>query len=305
MTTQAREQGQRKQEEACAQTFLRWLGCQYGTDYELQRAEECPELKGRWDFVARVEGHRDWLALEIKGLVVPQSLRQFDSWSKFAKSVTKELHARRTIHGSFAICPGFPWKFNQKQSKILVKAFVDALTEVSSNQVDLGPVIASKFSEWPTKPPRSDPELWRGQHVYKIIHPPEELLVVKLDDTDYSVEIWASVSQVFMVDQALDQAVLGIFDPDVGKGAKPNEQLREARQKGASETVLLLDSHIRWKPNTVTQVLNGIDKALISDIDAVYLVSVTNNRVKRVWPLAHRVGSAHQLHFTSQFPSQE
>lgn len=289
MTTGVREQGQRKQEDVCAQTFLRWLGSQCGSNYELQRAEECPELRGRWDFVARVEGHTDWLALEVKGLVIPQSLRQFGSWSKFSESVTKELHARRTIQGSFAIITGVPWKFNQKQRKILAKAFVDALTEVYSNidldaLVDLGPVITPKFSEWPTKPPTIDQKLWREQHVYKIIHPPEELFVVKLDNTGYTVEIGPVVSQVFMVDRALYQAVLGIFDPEAGKGAKPNDQLREARQKGASETVLLLDSHIRWKPNIVAQVLNGIDQTLMSDIDAVYLVNDINNRVKRVWP---------------------
>jgi len=79
--------------------------------------------------------------------------------------------------------------------------------------------------------------------------------------------------------------VLGIFAPEAGKGAKPNEQLHEARQKGASETVLLLGSHIRWKPNIVAQVLDSIDQTLISDIDAIYLVNGTNNRVKRVWPL--------------------
>lgn len=173
---------------------------------------------------------------------------------------------------------------------MLARAFVDALTDVYSNmdqgaQVDLGPVIAPRFSKWPSKPPTIDHKLWREQHVYKIIHPPEELFVVKLDDTGCAVEIGPVVSQVFMVDQALYQAVLGIFDPEAGKGAKPNEQLREARHKGASETILLLDSHIRWKPDIVAQVLNCIDQALMSNIDTVYLVSGTNNRVKKVWPL--------------------
>ena len=59
MTT--REQGQRKQEEVCAQTFLCWLSSQCGTNYKLQRAEECLELRGRWDFIARVEEHTGWL----------------------------------------------------------------------------------------------------------------------------------------------------------------------------------------------------------------------------------------------------
>ena len=111
----------------------------------------------------------------MKGLVIPQSLRQFGSWLRFGESVTKELHRRRTIQGSFAIITGVPWEFNQKQSKLLAKTFVDALTDVSSSidlgaQVDLGPVIAPRFSEWPAKPPTIDQKLWREQHVYGKVH---------------------------------------------------------------------------------------------------------------------------------------
>lgn len=169
--------------------------------------------------------------------------------------------------------------------EILCPSIFQLIVDIDlDTQVDLGPLIALRFSDWPTKPPTIDQKLWREQHVYKIIYPPEELFVVKLDATGYTVEIGPVVSEVFKTDPALCQAVLGIFNPQAGKGAKPNEQLREARQMGASETILLLDSHIRWKPNIVAQVLDSIDQTLMSDIDAVYLVNGTNNRVKRVWP---------------------
>ena len=295
MTTQSREHGQHEQEEACAQTFLDWLGPQRGVvNYELRRAEEVPEQRGRWDFIARVKGYTDWLALEVKGLVIPQSLRQLGDWSKFSTWVTKELQLQWTVHGTFALITNIPWTFNQTQSKMLVKTFAETLVEVAQNlemdgQVNLGPRIASRFGDWPTKPPTIDPPLWYEQGVSKVIYPPEDLFVYKLEDTGCSVELGASVGQAFVVDPALSQAVLGIFNPGDGKGAKPNEQLREARQKGTSETVLLLDSHMRWKPNVIALALNGIDQTLLSNIDSVYLVSVANSRVRRVWPSQHEL----------------
>jgi hypothetical protein len=69
LTTKFDRESQREQEKACAQTFLHWLGLQHGASYELQRAEECPELKGRWDFIARAEGDTIY---DYKGAVFPR-----------------------------------------------------------------------------------------------------------------------------------------------------------------------------------------------------------------------------------------
>ncbi|MBI4199110.1 MAG: hypothetical protein HY535_01375 [Chloroflexi bacterium] len=254
----------------------------------MHRAEEVfPELQGqlRWEFVARVKGRPDWRALEVKALLIPEDRRQINDWSAFCTRVTRQLQGK--LQGEFAITTSIPWTFDQADGRRLVRAFVEALFETVQNQAsesetNLGPAIAARFQGWPTKPPTNDQNLWREQGIWRVICPPEDLLVVKLEDSGCSVEIGASEGQAFVVDSALERALLGIFDARGGRGAKPNEQMREAHRKGASETVLLLDSHIRWKPNVVAQVLKSIDQTLLSNIDAVYLVDVANGRAKRV-----------------------
>jgi hypothetical protein len=249
----------------------------------MQRAEDCPGLEGRWDFNARSRGDTQWFALEVKGLVIPQSLRQFGSWTKLCRAVTEELQERGDFRGTFTIIANVPWTFSQKQGKVLANAFVQALIEGAADvnvgdQINIGPAIASRFWDWPKDSPRTD------RSTSKIIHPPQDLLVYKLDASGCSVEGGISMSEAFVVDSALYQAVSDIFASRPGECAKPNVQLREARERGASRTVLLLDSHIQWKPNTVADVLKCLDQGLLSSIDSVYLVSVHNNRVREVWP---------------------
>lgn len=289
MSPRSSQQGKRGQEQACAQAFVDWLSSRRGRSYELTRAEECPDLTGRWDFVARERGRASWLALEVKGLVVPQSLRQFGSWSKFCERLTKDVERNQFVQGSFGIMPAIPWTFTQSQANGLVEAVGEALAEVTTDMrvgemVNLGPAIASRFGDWPAKKPTSDKTLWREQGIYKVVHHLEDLFLHKLGEGICSVEILGSVSQAFEVPPALAQAVQGILDSGSGKGAKPNEQLREARQKGASETILLLDSHIAWEPRVVVDALRGIDESLLSNVDGVYLVSATNNNMQQVWP---------------------
>lgn len=289
MTPRSRQQAQREQEEACAQTFLDWLASQRGRSYELSRAEDSSALTGRWDFVAGERGCASWLALEVKRLVVPQSRRQFGSWSKFCERLTEDLQRHQVVQGAFTIMPAIPWTFTQRQGNTMIQVIGKALAEVTTNmgvgeEVNLGPAIASRFGDWPTKPATSDQTLWHKQGIYKVVHPAEDLFLFKLGEGGCCVEILGSVGQVFVVDPALDRAVLGIFDSERGKGAKPNEQLREARQKGASETILLLDSHIAWRPDSVEETLTSIDQSLFSNMDGVYLVSATDNRIQKVWP---------------------
>lgn len=290
MADNSRLRGQEEQEHACAQTFLAWLGTQHGGVYELNRVEQVPELLGRWDFVASIAGYAEWLALEVKGLVIPRSRRQFGDWSRFSIWVTRELRTRGTVKGEFAISIGIPWTFNQKQGKMLVPGFVEALEQIGpdikkGDAANIGTEIASVFVDWPTKPPTNDKDLWREQRIWKVINPPEDLQLFKLDESNgVSVELGASVGQPFDVDPALQQAIQGIFAPDEVGAAKPNEQLGEAQHKGASETILLLDSHITYKPAVVRDSLNRIDRTLMSNIDGVYYVSVSGRQVTKVWP---------------------
>lgn len=284
----SREEGKRAQERLCAQTFLRWFNYQRGTKYKLQRAERIPELNGRWDFVAQAPRNNQWIALEVKGLVIPQSLKLFGNWSTFCRLVTKELQRLGTVEGSFAIFSGIPWTFDQRQRNMMVESFTEVLNEVApsillGDMVNIGSEIASCFPDWPIERPDVDMVLWREHHIYKIIQRPKDIFIHKLDDTGCSVECDGIVSEVFIPDQALIEAILCIFETKNGRSAKPNEQLGDARLKGATGTFLLLDSHIRWTPNIVVQVLSSLNRALLSNIDAVYLVSTYNNRVKEVW----------------------
>ncbi len=289
MVTESYREGQKEQEKACANTFLSWLSSQYNASYELHRADEKPEIKGRWDFVANEIGRKNWLAIEVKGLVIPHVRRQFNSWCKFCDALTKELHTQQILLGSFVITTGVPWIFNQRQSKLLKSALLDVLVNICPgdylDSVNIGSKIASLFPDWPTKPPTIDNQLSKTQHVYKIIHPPEDIFISKLDNIKTSIEC-IPLSQVYRPHDELIRAILRIFNPEEGKGAKPNIQLYEARDKGALETILLLDSHIKWQPNIVAKLLVNIDQSLFSSIDSIYLISCNNNLVRKVWPLS-------------------
>lgn len=289
MNPQEREQRQQEQEQACAQTFLDWLGAQRGMNHELQRAERVPELKGRWDFIARVQGRADWLAIEVKGIVLPESRRQFGDWAKFCSQVTKQGQGQ--IQGEFLVTTGIPWNFNQQESKELRVAFTQALAEVapqltSGEFTDLGPEIAKRFKDWPTEPPRVDMEAFkrgiRGKRMF--IYLPKSLSVCKVENNGCLVELGASIPGAVTIDSALDIAVSSLLDAQGQKNAIANKQLGEAKRRGAAEAILLLDSHIRYKPNFIAHLLRCVDQAQLSNIDAVYLVSVSDKLVDKVWP---------------------
>ena len=164
--------------------------------------------------------------------------------------------------------------------------FGAALFETAPNlDVDdlgnLGPRIAELFPEWPKKKSASSPRIdW---NTGRVVYDPEDLWITKLEDTGWCVEIWSSVGQAFMVDPTLNQAVKRIFQPRGGKGAKPNEQLGLAKQMGAINTILLLDSYIADRPDIVRQALSNMDKTLLSSIDNVFLVSVSGSHIEDVW----------------------
>jgi hypothetical protein len=280
------EQDKHQQERECAETFMGWRCGQRGDSYKLKRAEEVPKLCGRWDFVGRVEGSSGWIALEVKSLVVSQSLRQFGSWAKCCARVTKRVQGN--LQGEFAVLVDIEYEFDQKQSGQLVEVIANVLVEAApqvplGDVVNLGSEIADRFSAWPTEPPRIDPSFPPPREC-KFIYPPKELCVQKLKDTGCSVAPW-SQSQPYCVSPALIYATEQIFNTSAGKGSKPNEQLNEAKVKGASETILLLDLQTgEWQPNVVAYALNQIDRKFVTAIDSIYLVSVSGHRVKRVGP---------------------
>jgi len=288
---ESHEEGKKEQERLCAQTFLNWLGSQRGTKYKLQRAEEPPDLKGRWDFVAQAPRNNQWIALEVKRLVLPQSLKQFNGWSIFCDLLTAKLREYGTVKGSYNIFTIVPWAFNQKKRGEMVEAFADILSRVAAGAergkpIDIGLEIASRFSDWPATPD-INMQLWSERGICEAIQEPKEVFVTKLRGTGCSVIFTGGA---LFTERALKEAIIGIFQTKNGKSAKPNEQLGEARFKGATETFLLLDSHNLWEPDHVTWILSELDWTLLSNIDAIYLVDVHNSRVKEVW---HSSGKRH------------
>ena len=85
--------------------------------------------------------------------------------------------------------------------------------------------------------------------------------------------------------EAEETAIRLLLEAISGGGAKANEQLGMAKQIGAKETVLLLDCHLPYRPEIIKQALANIDLNLLSNIDRVYLVSVSDQQVTDVTPI--------------------
>lgn len=273
-----------KQEKACAQCFVEWYNRRYGTKYSLQRAEKVfAELVSntRWEFVARqCEEDMEWLAIEVKGLVIPEARRQFMDWNKFFKRVTEDLDCR--LKGTFSIIGVPPLALSQRERiqlrKVVVRAVLESTLDMKKNEkLDLGLTILAQFPDWPSTP---DLVMKPQPHAVKI---PHELWLVKISDRGCSVELGVSPPHIFNVEGAEEEAIRLVFNQTRWGNARPNEQLRLAKERGAKETILLLDSHLPLRPITIKQVLVNTDSTLLSDIDSVYLVSVSNKQVIKVW----------------------
>lgn len=279
----ATQDGKADQELACAQVFVDWRNSVDGVAYQLERADVA--LGGRWDFVAREQGGQRWLGIEIKGLVLADNRRQFNGWESFLAQVSKQVPGR--VAGGYFLWATLPWQFRQQQAKDLVEPFIQALAELDiaeGEQGNLGPGIAKRFPAWPKKPPTGDEALWRERGEWKVIHPPEDLFVLKGSDEETGVEVGMSMGQAFDVDWTLIETLLDIFEPDKQGDVKPNIQLAEAKSKGAVATALLLDSHMPWKPPVIKKALGHVPASAFSAIDGVYLVSTHNQKVERVRP---------------------
>lgn len=276
-----KQHGKADQELACVQVFTDWLGSRRGVTYMVERADNIPGR--RWDFVACEQGGGRWLGIEIKSLILADDRRQFNDWSAFLSRISNRFSSR--IAGSWFVVAAMPWQFRQREANDLVEPLLEALAELDLGEGEMGNLgqgIAARFTRWPTKPPRHDPKLRAEQQVWKLVHPPEDLYVIKDSNRGSTIELGATVGQPFNVDWTQVEALLDIFEPDGQGQVKPNVQLDQARKEGASETALLLDCHVLWRPDVVRQALGTIDKSLMSAIDATYLIDIDGRRVERV-----------------------
>jgi len=279
-----RQSGKQKQEEACAQCFLEWYNKQYRTKFSLQRAEEgFSRLAGgtRWEFVAKqCDGDAEWVAIEVKGLVIPEARRQFMDWKKFFERATKDLECR--LKGNFLVIGAPALKLNQEEQFQLRRAVVQAMLDVAptmkrNENLDLGPKILDQFPNWPFS---LHSEMKPQPHIVKNAY---ELWLFRTSDSGCSVELGMPSPYVFNVQGAEKEAIRLLLNPTSKGDAKANEQLRVAKEMGAKETILLLDCHLPYRLEAIRQALADADSNLLSNIDSVYLVSVSDKQVTEVY----------------------
>lgn len=268
-----------RDENACARCFFGWYNHRYGVNYTFERAEKCfSELTDgiRWEFVAtQQKKDSEWFAVEVKKLIRPQLRIQFVRWSRVLQSITRKLHS--SLQGEFSVIAPPLLQLHRADylqlKKIVKAAMLEAVGEMKRGDiVDLGPMIAKQFQNWPIVSSASNPKY------------PHEMQLRKIDDGGCSVELDISPVVDFYVNEEVDGAICALFDPSRNEMLQANKQLGLAKAMGAKRTILLLDCHFLWRPNIVKQLLTERDVSLMSNIDTVYLVRVSQKRVSKVWP---------------------
>lgn len=282
----AEEPSKESDECQCIETFLNWHNMQLGTSFSYQRAENVYHdiaASTRWDFIITQSDSSTWYAAEIKRLIRPEAKIQLVQWNKFLVNIKNSLG--NMLQGEFLIY-GVPSLKLDKQKRTELKRLLAELIQRHSQSlrkdemVDLGPYIIKRFAEWPSTP-----------HLNMSLSPPIECVVNadscftlhKLSATGCSLELAFAQSGVFVLDQAVIEALTSLFDN--GEIIKANTQLGLAKQKGAKGTILLMDCHLpSWYPNHVRRVLaDNLNAENSSNMDAIYLVKTSQNRVSKVW----------------------
>ena len=270
-------------ENACVKCFLDWYTHISGTAYSVKRTEHVfPELADitRWDFIATPRGEREWCALEVKGLIRPQAKVGLVHWTKMFAAVTKQLLG--LLQGEYLVV-GTPslWlnrNENRKLREILPRVVLTKAKNMNKGaSVKLGADILTKFPNWPSRP---NVEMRPQPHLVKI---PDEIELFKISDRGLSIEPGMSPVDIFDVSGAVEESTNALFDPAKEGILKANEQLGLARVKGANMTILLLDCHLPWDPDSVKQILDSKDHNYMSNIDEIFLLQVSEQRVSKVW----------------------
>ena len=273
-------------EQQCMQTFLNWYNKQLKAIFSYQRAEYVfPEIANstRWDFIITQNQRSHFYAAEIKRLIKPEVRIKLVQWNEFLRRIANNLGDM--LHGEFLIY-GAPSLQLDKQQRTKLKRVLTKIIEQNSAQLkkdgmmDLGPQILGQFREWPSTP-----------HLNPNLSPPIEhrvnadscFTLHKLSDTGCSLELGFAQAGACLIDQVVVEALTSLRDN--GEILQANEQLGLAKHKGAKRAILLLDYHLpSWYPNKVKKILaSNMNSKQLSNIDTVYLVKVSQNRVSKVW----------------------
>lgn len=282
-----KERGKETPEIICVQRFLNWYNEQHKRNYIYQRADtHFPDLKDElnWDFVAyERDNTKEWIGIEVKELA---TTREISKWSKFWKGLCSELTrdlAVKGMQGKFEII--HPPVFNLKPEERL--KFREAFTEVLPNKesilkaafTDIGPDIADKFTRWPKDKSRNldEYDTW-GKYR------PCELLINKSPDS--RCEVTSPISPIVLRDvvEKHKETFNEVFK--IKKGCIwANEQLKLAKEKGATKTILLLACEPFIYEDLIKGQVRNLDRHLISDIDCIYLVDMgSEGRVVKIYP---------------------
>jgi hypothetical protein len=122
--------------------------------------------------------------------------------------------------------------------------------------------------------------VWPQPHSGRI---PHEIELFKISNGELSIEPGMSPVDIYSVPGALEEATNALFDPAQEGVLKANEQLGLARVKGAKKTILLLDCKLPWDPDIVKQILDSKERSYMSNIDEIFLLQVSEQRVGQVW----------------------
>ena len=275
-------------EEAVAQIFLRSLNEQRSAEWVLTRAEDkFPEVANeiRWEFVAECSDSPDnWTAVEVKCLVISEGERQNNDWRGLVDAVDQRL--RGNPPGKYWLADLPKYTFDQGQKKRLIECLAKIVRETAPSlkdgeQKDIGPTVAAVFDDWPNDIRRQP----KGYNLktFQLLYPPHPLLVFKTSGQGNSLKVGG-------------YPIVGSWEPATTKGLvrcviagkqQANAQLGMAKSKGASITVLLLDSHADFDPPAVEELISRLDSSLLAHIDQVYLIGTFGGEhVRKVWPMA-------------------
>ena len=273
---------QANREEQVARMFMDSLGTQTGLKWNLARAEQkFPELANstRWEFAGEW-ADESWFGLEVKSLLYTPGERKMNDWGKLVGEINEKLEGRLPGKYWLAGLPKYSFDHNQRQSA------VDCLTDVINNiaptlgegiKCDIGPHVGNLLDCWP-QDRRKQPRIDRAN--LRLEYPSHELLLYKQSTDGSFVGIGVGPGFSYWAEPTLFEACRSVLQ----KGTT-NEQLKLAKNKGASKTVLLFDDRIDFDPKIVVQAFSLVDGSQLSHIDETYLVSTFGGEhVQQVWP---------------------
>ena len=270
-------------EAICVQRFLNWYNRQRKSNYIHQRTTTCfsdlnKSNEGDWDFVVyECRNPEKWIGIEIKELSTTREVsRWFDFWSKFCSDLTKALVVKE-FQGRFMIIHLPNLNLKSRERRRLLEAFMKVLCQYASNmkvneEMDIGPYIAERFAHWRRE--RSEVDEWERWGRCR----PSKLQITKISDS--GCEITSPISPIVLRDG--EKIHKQTFDEADIKHA--NEQLKLAKEKGTTETILLFACRPFVNEYSIKSEVQKLNSCLICNIDHIYLVGMSRDIVVKIYP---------------------